>query len=375
MKRDREVDALASPGDERLRESRSTEASPCSSPRSLPGSSPLSEGTTPTTRRDSDGELSSPVVPGAPPSVPRKAGLTAAMVAEPGAQTTMGRIGAWAPRLMPSLVGFNRAPQRSPPPEASTEGAPPVAMDAPTSSALRAFDMLAVGGRHGGPAPSLPPSPPSPGLFFGRVLTSPVYSGIVIAFCALLVANQWGPAGDEGSIVNVATLMLVVVAVYVVIKFLPALRASAPQCLIWGMPIASLFTCIYDASQPESNTTAAHGLAQFANAPMLSMAGQVMLGVLLGTQPLPVRSRFVGVVLSIALWELNLLLVSQRTGNLAYLTALLPQTAAPLFSGHVIGVLTARVLVQRKVAGATTLEAGAAETEEVFHEEWPNKIG
>ena len=117
-------------------------------------------------------------------------------------------------------------------------------MDAPTSSALRAFDMLAVGGRHGGPAPSLPPSPPSPGLFFGRVLTSPVYSGIVIAFCALLVANQWGPAGDEGSIVNVATLMLVVVAVYVVIKFLPALRASAPQCLIWGMPIASLFTCI-----------------------------------------------------------------------------------------------------------------------------------
>ena len=108
---------------------------------------------------------------------------------------------------------------------------------------------------------------------------------------------------------------------------------------------------------------------------MLSMAGQVMFGVLLGTQPLPVRSRFVGVVLTIALWELNLLLVSQRTGNLAYLTALLPQTAAPLFSGHVIGVLTARVLVQRKVAGATTLEAGAAETEEVFHEEWPIKIG
>ena len=97
-------------------------------------------------------------------------------------------------------MGCHRAPQRSPPPEASTEGAPPVAMDAPTSSALRAFDMLAVGGRHGGPAPSLPPSPPeSPGLFFGRVLTSPVYSGIVIAFCALLVANQWGPAGDEGS--------------------------------------------------------------------------------------------------------------------------------------------------------------------------------
>ena len=187
------------------------------------------------------------------------------------------------------------------------------------------------------------------------MLTSPVYSGIVIAFCALLVANQWGPAGDEGSIVNVATLMLVVVAVYVVVRFLPALRASAPQCLIWGMPIASLLTCIYDASQPESNTTAAHGLAQFANAPVLSMAGQVMLGVLLGTQPLPVRSRFVGVVLSIALWELNLLLVSQRTGNIAYLTALLPQTAAPLFSGHVIGVLTARVLVQRKVAGATTL--------------------
>ena len=123
-----------------------------------------------------------------------------------------------------------------------------------------------------------------------------------------------------------------VVAVYMIIKFLPALRASAPQCLIWGMPIASLSTCIYDASQPESNTTAAHGLAQFANAPVLSMAGQVMLGVLLGPQPLPVRSRFVGVVLSIALWELNLLLVSQRTGNLAYLTALLPQTAAPLFS-------------------------------------------
>ena len=44
----------------------------------------------------------------------------------------------------------------------------------------------------------------------------------------------------------------------------------------------------------------------------------------------------VGVVLSIALWELNLLLVSQRTGNLAYLTALLPQTAASLFSGHVM---------------------------------------
>ena len=376
MKRDREVDALASPGEERLRESRSTEASPCSSPRSLPGSSPVSEGTTPTTRRDSDGELSSPVVPGAPPSVPRKAGLTAAMVAEPGAQTTMGRIGAWAPRLMPSLVGFNRAPQRSPPPEASTEGAPPVAMGAPTSSALRAFDMLAVGGRHGGPAPSLPPSPPeSPGLFFGRVLTSPVYSGIVIAFCALLVANQWGPAGDEGSIINVATLMVAIVAVFMIIRFLPTLKASAPACLIWGSPFASLFTIIYDFTQPESNTTCAHGLEQFANAPMLSMAGQVMFGVLLGTQPLPVRSRFVGVVLTIALWELNLILVSQRHSNMAYLTALLPMTAGPLFAGHVIGVLLARYLVKGKVAGATTLEAGAAETEEVFHEEWPNKIG
>ena len=246
-------------------------------------------------------------------------------------------------------------------------------MGAPTSSALRAFDMLAVGGRHGGPAPSLPPSPPeSPGLFFGRVLTSPVYSGIVIAFCALLVANQWGPAGDEGSIINVATLMVAIVAIFMIIRFLPTLKASAPACLIWGSPFASLFTIIYDFTQPESNTTCAHGLEQFANAPMLSMAGQVMFGVLLGTQPLPVRSRFVGVVLTIALWELNLILVSQRHSNMAYLTALLPMTAGPLFAGHVIGVLLARYLVKGKVAGATTLEAGAAETEEVFHEEWPN---
>ena len=44
-------------------------------------------------------------------------------------------------------------------------------------------------------------------------------------------------------------------------------------------------------------------------------------------------------------------------------------TAGPL-AGHVIGVLLARYLVKGKVAGATTLEAGAAETE-VFHEEWP----
>ena len=189
--------------------------------------------------------------------------------------------------------------------------------------------------------PSLPPSPPiSPAAFVVEQLrtgvSQPVLSALVLGVCVLLAATRWGTG--EGELVNIATLMLAVVALFAVARVLPHVQRWAPQLVTYGTCAASGFTLVYDAAQPSFGaTTAATGLAQFGAAPSLSIVGQAGYGLLLGVQPLSLRVRLSCIVGTVSLWATNLAIAYSRTGSAAFLTRLLPQTALPLCAGVLAG--------------------------------------
>ena len=191
--------------------------------------------------------------------------------------------------------------------------------------------------------PSLPPSPPiSPAAFVVEQLrtgvSQPVLSALVLGVCVLLAATRWGAAGGRGELVNTATLMLVVAALFALAKLLPSMRLWAPLVVTYGTCAASGFTLVFDATQTSmATTTAATGLAQFGDAPYLSILGQVVYGLLLGVQPLSLRVRMRCLCGTVGLWATNLAVAYSRTGRLAFVTRLLPQSAMPLVAGVLAG--------------------------------------
>ena len=230
-------------------------------------------------------------------------------------------------------------------------------------SYLSIFDRLATKRVRRREPPSAPPSPPAPPstplstLFTKQqVLSQAAFYAVSIAFCGLVAAIPRDQLG--GGLINIATLMVGVVTMYVLVTVLPRLRTHAPLFITCGTCAASAFTLVFDATQNADCTTAAYGLEQFARAPYLSTSAQVVFGLLLGSQPLSVPFRLGIVAAAITAWAANLAAMQARTGNAAFLMELLPLSAVPLQMGAIAGIWLAHMLTGQQAATcATVLDA------------------
>ena len=217
----------------------------------------------------------------------------------------------------------------------------------PSAEHLEAFDQLAVNKSCKVPQ-SAPPSPPGTPTTTLTIHSSSstsqiVMSVIVISFSALACANPCWVPGASGDGLDVITIMMAIATLFVFATWLPRLRLHAPIILVGGTCLGSIFALVVDMMQPADRAFVAIALGQFTKAPLLSMAGQLVFGVLLGTQPLRASLLLLLVCASIAGWTLNIMLAYLWTEEPSLIATLLPRTVLPLSVGTLMGMAVANM--------------------------------
>ncbi|EOD20564.1 hypothetical protein EMIHUDRAFT_101887 [Emiliania huxleyi CCMP1516] len=197
------------------------------------------------------------------------------------------------------------------------------------------------------PPPSMPPSPPATAGFFRHVdvratlFSQHALGAAVACSCAVhALASYRSDASNQGDSVvevNIWGLMLTVVLAYALARAYGSYRRAA-LTITYGTTVASIFTLLFDALRPVEGTTAALGLAAFADAPVSAVGCQFAYGLLLGVQPLNTSVRSKNLCATIGIWATNLASMLLRTGDAAFLSVLLARTALPLSAGFSAGV-------------------------------------
>jgi len=199
------------------------------------------------------------------------------------------------------------------------------------------------------PPPSMPPSPPATAGFFRHVdvratlFSQHALGAAVACSCAVHALASYSyradasNQGDSVVEVNIWGLMLTVVLAYALARAYGSYRRAA-LTITYGTTVASIVTLLFDALRPVEGTTAALGLAAFADAPVSAVGCQFAYGLLLGVQPLNTSVRSKNLCATIGIWATNLASMLLRTGDAAFLSVLLARTALPLSAGFSAGV-------------------------------------